>query len=446
MNRPNLKADKYVLMVILLIITAIVLPVICRLFSIEDLWLQMAGATLGIVFGAVITSVMLKWQTRSEAEQERDSRVYEQKLLVCLDFLKEICEMLQDGKVTAEEANKLRFDFANVAIHLSEESLLEISESLGQIVENCGRPGEESAGLEEHVLRIVTIFRAEMYRTQHSDRALKGIADNLRRIADQVEEETDDSEDVPERDNAAGQAQLMGTLAQLLTERVSADWEIKARDNGVVEIFYRREPWNTPEQLCIRLTHDSPDFHYFQCHINLSEQFGERRNLYMPMRAVFGGRLNKYCWWRRLDEQHTRLLTSGLRTEEETEKLLGHLVQELNKIITYAERFIVTNRLLHSLREEMPQNRWSWSGYGDKGILLIHKESGAVFCDFICQPDGHFTAVRLILHTLSPEQRHRCFSALGMNETNAESVVLANEVSDYEEMKALLRRLTAIDL
>ena len=76
MQRPDLKADKYVLMVILLIITAIVLPVICRLFSIEDLWLQMAGATLGIVFGAVITSVMLKWQTRSEAEQERDSRAH----------------------------------------------------------------------------------------------------------------------------------------------------------------------------------------------------------------------------------------------------------------------------------------------------------------------------------------------------------------------------------
>lgn len=285
-----------------------------------------------------------------------------------------------------------------------------------------------------------------MYRTQHSDRALKGIADNLRCIADQVEEETDNSEDVPQRDNAAGQAQLMGTLSQLLAVRVSADLEIKVKDNGVVEIFYRREPWNTPDQLCIRLTHDSPDFHYFQCHINLSEQFGERRNLYMPMRAVFGGRLNKYCWWRRLDEQHTRLLTSGSRTEEETEKLLGYLVQEFNKMITYAERFITTNRLLHSFREEMPQDQWSWSGYGDEGILLIHKKSEAVVCDFICRPDGRYTSVRLILHTLSPEQRLSCLTSLGMKETYAESIVLANEVSDHEEMKALLRRLTAVNL
>lgn len=372
--------------------------------------------------------------------------MYEQKLLVCLDFLKEICEILRDGKVTAEEANKLRFDFANVAIHLSEKSLIEISESLGLIVESCGRTGEEAAGLEEQVLRIVTVFRSEMYRMEHSDKALKGIADNLRRIADQVETESDYSGELTVRDNAAGQAQVMEMLVQQLRKQIGENWEIKSKDNEVAEITYRCEPWNTPEQLCIRLTHDSPDFHYFQCHINLSEQFGERRNLYMPMRAVFGGRLNKYCWWRRLDEQHTRLLTSGSRTEEETEKLLGYLVQEFNKIITYAERFIDTNRLMHSLREEMPQNRWSWSGYGDKGILLIHKESGAVVCDFICQPDGHFTSVRLILHALSPEQRHLYLSALGMNETNAESVVLANEVSDFEEMKALLHRLTAVDL
>lgn len=444
MQRPDLKADKYVLMVILLIITAIVLPVICRLFSIGDLWLQMAGATLGIVFGAVITSVMLKWQTRSEAEQERDSRVYEQKLLVCLDFLKEICEMLQDGKVTAEEANKLRFDFANVAIHLSEESLLEISESLGQIVENCGRPGEESAGLEEHVLRIVTIFRAEMYRTQHSDRALKGIADNLRRIADQVE--TDNPGEVTGRDNAAGQAQLMETLVQQLGKQVSEDWEIKSKDDGVVEIFYRYAPWSTPEQLCIRLTHDSPDFHYFQCHINLSEQFGERRNLYMPMRTALGGRLNKYCWWRKLDEHHTRLLTSGSRTAEETEKLLGYLVQELIKIITYAERFIATNKLLCGFREEMPQNEWSWSAYGNEGILLIHKVSEAVVCDFICQPDGRFTSVRLILHTLSAEQRRICLDALGLSETAAEAVTLASELNNKAEMSALLRKLTTVQL
>lgn len=444
MKRPALKADKYVVMVILLIITAVVLPVICRLFSVTDLWIQMAGAVLGIVFGAVITSVMLKWQTRTEAEQERDSRVYEQKLLVCLDFLKEICEILRDGKVTAEEANKLRFDFANVAIHLSEESLLEISESLGLIVENCGRTGEEAAGLEEHVLRIVTVFRSEMYRAQHSDKALKGIADNLRRIADQVE--TDNPGEVTERDNAAGQAQLMGTLVQQLGKQVCEDWQIKSKDDGVVEIFYRHAPWNTPEQLCIRLTHDSPDFHYFQCHVNLSEQCGERRNLYMPMRAALGGRLNKYCWWRRIDEHHTRLLTSGSRTDAETEQLLGYLAQELVKIVAYAERFITTNRQLCDFREEMPQEQWCWAVYGNEGILLIHKQSEAVVGDFVCQPDGRFTSVRLILRNLSAEQRLHCLSALGLKETDADTITLASEISNKAEMASLLRKLTAVRL
>lgn len=447
MKMPHIKIDKYVVMVILLIIAALLVPVACRLFSVVDLWVQMAGAVLGIVFGAVITSVMLKWQTRTEAEQERDSRVYEQKLLVCLDFLKEICEILRDGKVTAEEANKLRFDFANIAIHLSEKSLLEISESLGLIVESCGRTGEEAAGLEEHVLRIVTVFRSEMYSMQHSDKALKGIADNLRRIADQVETETDYSGDATGREDAAGQAQVMEMLVQQLRKQISENWEIKSKGNNeVAEITYRREPWNTPEQLCIRLTHDSPDFHYFQCHINLSEQFGERRNLYMPMRAALGGRLNKYCWWRRMDEHHTRLLTSGSRTEVETEQLLGYLVQELVKIVAYAERFITTNRQLCDFREEMPQEQWCWAAYGNEGVLLIHKQSEALVGDFVCQPDGRFTSVRLILRDLSAEQRLHCLSALGLKETDADTITLASEISNKAEMATLLRKLTAVRL
>lgn len=180
--------------------------------------------------------------------------------------------------------------------------------------------------------------------------------------------------------------------------------------------------------------------------INLSEQFGERRNLYMPMRTALGGRLNKYCWWRKLDEHHTRLLTSGSRTAEETEKLLGYLVQELVKIITYAERFIATNKLLRGFREEMPQNEWSWSAYGNEGILLIHKVSEAVVCDFICQPDGRFTSVRLILHTLSAEQRRICLDALGLSETAAEAVTLASELNNKAEMSALLRKLTTVRL
>ena len=447
MKLPHIKIDKYVVMVILLIIAALLVPVACRLFSVVDLWVQMAGALLGIVFGAVITSVMLKWQTRTEAEQERDSRVYEQKLLVCLDFLKEICEILRDGKVTAEEANKLRFDFANVAIHLSEKSLIEISESLGLIVESCGRTGEEAAGLEEHVLRIVTVFRSEMYSMQHSDKALKGIADNLRRIADQVETETDYSGDVTGREDAAGQAQVMEMLVQQLRKQIGENWEIKSKaNNEVAEITYRCEPWNTPEQLCIRLTHDSPDFHYFQCHVNLSEQFGERRNLYMPMRAALGGRLNKYCWWRRMDEHHTRLLTSGSRTEAETEQLLGYLVQELGKIVAYAERFITTNRQLCDFREEMPQEQWYWAVYGNEGILLIHKQSEAVVGDFVCQPDGRFTSVRLILRDLSAEQRLHCLSALGLKETDADTITLASEINNHAEMATLLRKLTAVRL
>lgn len=238
----------------------------------------------------------------------------------------------------------------------------------------------------------------------------------------------------------------MGSLVQQLGKQVCEDWQIKSKDDGVVEIFYRHAPWNTPEQLCIRLTHYSPDFHYFQCHINLSEQFGERRNLYMPMRTALGGRLNKYCWWRRLDEHHTRLLTSGSRTAEETEKLLGYLVQELVKIITYAERFIATNKLLRGFREEIPQNEWSWSAYGNEGILLIHKASESVVCDFVCQPDGRFTSVRLILHTLSAEQRRICLDALGLRETAAEAVTLASELNNKAEMSALLRKLTAVRL
>lgn len=439
--------DRYVVMVVLLIITAMILPVVCKLFSFLDIWIQIAGSVLGIVFAAVITSVMLKWQTRTEAEQERDSKVYEQKLVVCLDFLKEICEILQDGKVTAEEANRLRFDFANIAIHLSEKSLVSISDSLGLIVESCGgvsnNEGEkdDSTCLEKHVMDIVSVIRSEMYGTCHTSDSLKIIIENLTRISNQVEEYSGKGAATAESQvDLDGNKLLFDALAQQLQGELAKGWYVR-NQNGVIRITSEHSLWNTPEKLHISLAHDNPDFHYYQCHVDLPEENGKRRKLYMPMRTELGGRLNKYCWWRRLGDKYEQLLASTARSDDDTSELLLHLKQELLRIVSYMERFIHTDCQMRYFQEQTTLTPWVWSVWGNQGIVLHHRENEGVVCDFVCDSNGRYTAVRLRLRELDPMLRHKCLELFDAADQNAESVILANDVPDKETMSGILKKL-----
>lgn len=442
------KVDKYVVMVIFLIITAMIIPVTCKLFSFLDIWIQITGAVLGIVFAAVITSVMLKWQTRTEAEQERDSKVYEQKLVVCLDFLKEICEILQDGKVTAGEANKLRFDFANIAIHLSEESLVKISDSLGLIVESCGGVSsngdekDDSTCLEKHVMDIVSVIRSEMYGTRHTSISLKCIIENLTRISNQVEEYSEEETEAAEYQvDLNGNKLLFDTLVQQLLGELGEGWCVRNQD-GMIQITSKHSLWNTPEKLLISLTHNNSDFHYYQCHADLPEENGKRRNLYMPMRAELGGRLNKYCWWRRLGDKYEQLLASTSRSDDDTSELLVHLKHELLRIVSYMECFIHTDCQMRYFQEQTPLTPWVWSVWGNQGILLHHRGNEGVVCDFVCDSNGHYTAVRLRLRELDPMLRHKYLELFDAADKNAESVILAKDVPDKETMSGILKKLT----
>lgn len=442
----SIRVDRYAVMVVFLIIAAVSLPVIYKLYTLADLWMQMAGALLGLVFAAVITSVMLKWQTRTETEKERTAKVYEQKLIVCLDFLKEICDILQDGKVTAEEANRLKFDFANIAIHLSEESLVKISDSLGLIVESCGgvsggeNDKDASSCLELHVMNIVTVFRSEMYGNVHSPAALKAITENLTRITNQVEVETDESAGTVVRE--AADTPLLDALVHSLRDQVNQDaWSISIY-NGSVQIISKDPDWNTSEKMVIRLTYDSPTFYYFQCHVDLPDELGRRRNLYMPMRTALGGRLNKYCWWRRVSEKYEPLIISETRSEAETSELLAYLQQELLSVIAYTERFISIERKIRSLQEATAAKQWGWSAWGDEGILFIHRKYESVVCDFTYAPDGHYKTVRLRLRGISEELQQKWLAALGMEGANAESIILKDDVADDSGMVEILKKIS----
>ena len=79
--------------------------------------------------------------------------------------------------------------------------------------------------------------------------------------------------------------------------------------------------------------------------------------------------------------------------------------------------------------------------WGNQGILLHHRENEGVECDFVCDSNGRYTAVRLRLREMDPMLRHKCLELFDAADKNAESVILANDVPDKETMSGILKKL-----
>lgn len=157
-------------------LVAVIIAVVFRLFSEEDLWFQMFSAILGVIITIIITNLLLNSQTSSDIERERSSEVFKEKLRIYQDFLQTLYEVLKEDVVTPTEAMRLQFQTSYIAMHTSSSHIREVSECVSDIVQMFSKcPGEDGRKvlkdkelLLRNLFRIVEIFRRELY-TETSD-------------------------------------------------------------------------------------------------------------------------------------------------------------------------------------------------------------------------------------------------------------------------------------
>jgi len=173
--------------------------VISALLSVESLLYEIFCAIIGVVLTAAVTVALLQGQTDAETKQSRSAKVYEEKLQIYKDFLKALCDVLEDGKITEKESVRLQFQFATITMHTGPNNAEAISDSIKNIAGIFGEQDsmEGDSSLMKELLNIVNALREELYDEDKklTDEQRARLIENFGELEGQVTGEGLDSQD-----------------------------------------------------------------------------------------------------------------------------------------------------------------------------------------------------------------------------------------------------------
>lgn len=158
-----MKKNDKLLWPVILALVAFVIAVLFRIFSLSDIWAQMFGAFIGAMITVIITLLLLKSQTSSEEEKERNSKIFEEKLRIYQEFLKKLCEVVKGMNIEKSKEIELEFQVSYIAMHTSYESLAEISKQVREIITAIKEGDSERNKMLKQLFVIADTFYKELY-------------------------------------------------------------------------------------------------------------------------------------------------------------------------------------------------------------------------------------------------------------------------------------------
>ena len=145
---------------------------------------QILSALAGAIVAAIITLFLLMGQTASEEKKERNTKVFEEKLKIYQEFLRKLCDVVKDQKITPEEEIELEFQVAYIAMHTTSNSIKKISEQVRDIVVNIKSGESDSNEMLGQLFFIADTFYKELYNkdNDHNETDRGETIENFRSI------------------------------------------------------------------------------------------------------------------------------------------------------------------------------------------------------------------------------------------------------------------------
>lgn len=95
---------------------------------------EINNSSIGAILTAFVTVLLLQGQTASEAQRDKDVKIFEEKVKVYSDFTEKMWAMLDDEKVTEEELKTLRnICFSKLVFYLNSEQIHSIFNQINSI-------------------------------------------------------------------------------------------------------------------------------------------------------------------------------------------------------------------------------------------------------------------------------------------------------------------------
>lgn len=158
-----MKNNRILYVSVFLALVAFAVAVLFRIYSISDVWIQMFAAMIGAIITMIITFLLLRGQTSSEEEKDRNSKVFEERLRIYQEFLHKLCDVVKDLKIEPEDEVELEFQVAYIAMHTSPQSISDISAQVKDIIVAIKKGDSNSNEMLKQLFAIADTFSKELY-------------------------------------------------------------------------------------------------------------------------------------------------------------------------------------------------------------------------------------------------------------------------------------------
>lgn len=177
----NWKENIFLIACVCFFVLFVIIAAISGAWPGKDVSAQFFSAMAGALVAAIITLFLLKGQTAVEADRQKDSKVFEEKLRIYKVFLHKLCDVVKDQKITPEEEIELQFQVSYIAMHTSSESIKNISVQVKDIIERIRKNDPNKKLMLKELFEIADSFNEELYGSKiHKDRKAENEEDSRR--------------------------------------------------------------------------------------------------------------------------------------------------------------------------------------------------------------------------------------------------------------------------
>jgi len=159
--KKEYKNLKFYGVLVLISVGFIVSPILFRVFEIEILPSQFVGALFGVFITAIVTAFLLRGQSETEAERDKDIKIYEQKIKVYSEFITQLWGLADKEKITYDELKNLRTNcFQKLVLYLDSEQVKKISNQIAIIKPE--NENDDELILHEAIGKITNILQINL--------------------------------------------------------------------------------------------------------------------------------------------------------------------------------------------------------------------------------------------------------------------------------------------
>lgn len=353
----------------------------------SDASAQILSALAGAVVAAIITLFLLLGQTSSEEKKERNTKVFEEKLQIYQDFLHCLYDVIKDGKVTKEEAIQLEFQTSYITMHTDSDRIKEIAKQVKTIVDSLndeGIPSDTASAAEkearkndvlmENLFGIVNEFKKELYQTVPTEKDDLNRKESIKCFSSIIEavevEKTEKESNISATETPSDLKQNLVDFTAELLKRLSLNEEIWKIDIGDMDggIYLNIAKKGNEEGTRIIFSHEDNGEHYFQIHL----ESGDTHEIYKHMKWRFGGRQNKWSWWKYLDVYMRNLTSLEEIKSRNWDSIMANISKNLKDLVVYVETL---EKIQNEIYQPAPKGKANVWLYYEKCVAFDYEKT-----------------------------------------------------------------------